>query len=178
MSDKPEGQLSLTLTSSSADSRARTSQSPDGGRDSTAPARASRTNTCAWSPSSSPDSWSSRTSTRDGADGCPNCGAACGPDGMPACRFDCPPLKLARPIGAFDASLLGGELLPTPTAARYGSGQNGDPRDGRGRYAQKGKPSLYTRAARGLLPDGGRGPLHPRFVEWMMGLPQGWTDVD
>jgi hypothetical protein len=35
-------------------------------------------------------------------------------------------------------------LWPTPTAQAYGSGQNGDPGDGRGSFAQKGKPSLWT----------------------------------
>lgn len=42
-------------------------------------------------------------------------------------------------------------LLPTPTAARFGTSNNGDPGDGRGAYAQKGKPSLSTLAQRGSI---------------------------
>jgi hypothetical protein len=163
---------------------------------------------------------------------------------MPACLFECQPLTLAPPIAAFYAS-----LLPTSTAATYGTGQNGDPRDGRGSYAQKGKKSLDSLVRHGELPppdwvslmreterktmptptatdanesgvagnwtkESGRhsgttltdfiqrmpptprardwkgdgkdclpsalgvgGKLHPRFVEWMMGFPLGWTDV-
>ncbi len=37
-----------------------------------------------------------------------------------------------------------GSAWPTPTAARYGSGQNGSPHDHRESFAQKGKPSLDT----------------------------------
>ena len=113
-------------------------------------------------------------------------------------------------------------LLPTPTAASYGSSGNGDPGDGRTQYAHKGTPSLETMAARAMLPTptagdakasgsrrhegssahpgvsltdvvvhgrsvngsqhGARGKsdrrLSPRFVEWMMGFPQGWTELD
>jgi DNA (cytosine-5)-methyltransferase 1 len=84
-------------------------------------------------------------------------------------------------------------LLPTPTA---------EPFDGRDAYATKGKASLETLASRGLLPtptvkgnhaeprETGRsgtglatavaaaGPLSPRFVEWLMGFPDGWTDCE
>lgn len=35
---------------------------------------------------------------------------------------------------------------PTVTAARYGTGNNGDPGDGRGTYRTAGKPSLWTLA--------------------------------
>lgn len=38
-------------------------------------------------------------------------------------------------------------LFPTPTATRYGTSNNGDPHDGRGEYATKGKPSLDSLAA-------------------------------
>lgn len=152
MSKTPDGQLSLPLISSSGASPARISQSPEAAPASRARARASRMSSSAWSTSCNPVSSSSRTSIRDGSGGCPSCGAASTPEGMPACRFDCQPLKLEHPIAVFDVSLLGGELLPPPTAARYGSGQNGDPGDGRGSFAQKGKPSLHTMAARGLLP--------------------------
>lgn len=39
-------------------------------------------------------------------------------------------------------------LFPTASAARYGSSNNGDPHDGRGEYATKGKPSLDSLARR------------------------------
>lgn len=68
-------------------------------------------------------------------------------------------------------------LLPTPTASRYGSSQNGCPGDGRTQYKGKGKPSLWTMAARGTLPGHPVGPLDPRYMEWMLGFPDLWTDV-
>ncbi|MFI5298254.1 MAG: hypothetical protein ACHREM_09170 [Polyangiales bacterium] len=74
-------------------------------------------------------------------------------------------------------SALGASLLPTPTASRYGSSQNGDPHDGRAQYAGKGKPSLWTMAARGDLPGHPRGALSPIYLEWMMGFPPGWTSL-
>lgn len=83
-------------------------------------------------------------------------------------------------------------LLPTPTASRYGSNRGGSA----GRSGKE-RASLETLARRGLLPtptvkgnhnraglsarsgDGLAtavgGSLHPRFVEWMMGLPPDWT---
>lgn len=253
MSAKPE-QIPFPLSTSSAGaSPARTSARP-------VPDVASLVRAPAWRGSSSassarwprPSSWS-RTPGTAGGDGCPNCGAPCGPEGTPACRFSCPPARLARPIvehGCFSSpgdaglptptcgyakrsgsrtkpgskahpgytltdsvcrgqgpgassSVLRGPL-PTPTASRYGTRNNGDPRDGRGSYRTAGSPSLDTMAARGQLPGplptpmardwrSGRasaethaknsrplsevagGHLHPRFVEWMMGLAQGWT---
>lgn len=92
----------------------------------------------------------------------------------------------------------GASSLPTPTAQRYGSSVNGSLSS---RPAARA-PSLWTLARKGLLPtptcgDAKRsgkasaetlaknsrplsevagGHLHPRFVEWMMGLVQDWTD--
>ena len=68
-------------------------------------------------------------------------------------------------------------LLPTPTAESYGTSQNGNPGDGRTEYRGRGKPSLWTMAKTGLLPDGMTGNLHPRLVEWMQGFSPGWTDL-
>lgn len=68
--------------------------------------------------------------------------------------------------------------LPTPTAASYGSSNNGNPGDHREEYATKGKPSLWTMAERGDLPGHPRGPLSPEWVEWAMGFPEGWTVPD
>lgn len=46
----------------------------------------------------------------------------------------------------------GSSLLPTPSASEYGTSGNGDPGDGRGEYAHRGTPSLYTMARHGMLP--------------------------
>lgn len=77
-------------------------------------------------------------------------------------------------------------LWPTPSATRYGSNRGGAAgRVGKERF------SLDTMAKRGLLPtpsardwksgkasEGGPGGLlSPRFVEWMMGFPIGWTSL-
>ena len=69
-------------------------------------------------------------------------------------------------------------LLPTPNATPYGTGNNGNPHDYRTEYATKGKPSLWTMARRGLLPNHEAGPLAPRYVEWMIGFPDNWTKID
>ncbi len=57
-------------------------------------------------------------------------------------------------------------LLSTRTASRYGSPNNGT-REGVTPYATKGKPSLDAIAG---------GSLCPRWCEWFMGFPDGWTD--
>lgn len=72
----------------------------------------------------------------------------------------------------------GSSLLPTPNATPYGTGNNGNPHDHRTEYATKGKPSLWTMARRGMLPNHDAGPLAPRYVEWMMGFPDHWTKID
>jgi DNA (cytosine-5)-methyltransferase 1 len=62
--------------------------------------------------------------------------------------------------------------FPTPTASRYGTGGNGDPGDGRGKYAHAGSPSLDQIAVR----EGGT--LNPSWVEALMGFPLGWTILE
>lgn len=62
-------------------------------------------------------------------------------------------------------------LLPTLTAGHYGTSNNGDPGGGRGVYAKRGKPSLFT-----LAKERG-GKLNPQWCEWFMGFPLGWTDI-
>lgn len=57
--------------------------------------------------------------------------------------------------------------LPTPTANSYGSNQGG----GSGRVG-KVRPSLWSLAAQ----SGGK--LNPRFTEFMMGWPIGWTSSE
>tara|TARA_R110000868_G_scaffold80912_1_gene229427 strand:+ start:756 stop:977 length:222 start_codon:yes stop_codon:yes gene_type:complete len=62
-------------------------------------------------------------------------------------------------------------MYPTPTASRYGSGQNGCPHDGREAFAGKGAPSLDS------LARTWGGTLNPAWVEALMGFPVGWTVV-
>jgi hypothetical protein len=57
-------------------------------------------------------------------------------------------------------------LLPTPTA--HLSKEGGFPAE-----ATRNTPTLTWQAT-----GGDAGPLHPQFVEWMMGFPAGWTDLD
>lgn len=63
-------------------------------------------------------------------------------------------------------------LWPTPTAAQGGGDRTG---------ARKGTGSLnYTvRKAHSqkTFPDTARGSLNPDWVEWLMGVPTGWTDL-
>lgn len=78
-----------------------------------------------------------------------------------------------RPKSEPPTSEKGGfSLLPTPSAARYGSSNNGDPHDSRKTYRLKGKPSLWT------LAKNSGGTLAPQFVEWMMGLPSRWSVLE
>ena len=72
-----------------------------------------------------------------------------------------------------------GLLLPTPTASRYGSRNNGQRGDGT-TYKTAGSLSLRAMAYRGLWPTGEppRGKLNPPWVEWLMGWPIGWTDLE
>ncbi len=94
-----------------------------------------------------------------------------------------PPLPTAARLG----------LLPTPAASRSGNNQGG----AAGRVGPI-RESLDSAARKGLLPtptvnynragltdrsgDGLAtvigGPLSPRFVEWLMGFPDGWTDCE
>ena len=66
----------------------------------------------------------------------------------------------------------GSSLLPTPTASRYGTSNNGCPGDGRKVYKLKGKASLW-----GLAKQNG-GKLNPIYIEWMMGYPRHWSDLE
>lgn len=97
-----------------------------------------------------------KTSTTPGADGCPSCDAACTSEGIPACRFECEPLMLERPIPEPEHG-----WLPTPTASSYGSCRGG----GAGRVG-KWRPSLHALGIR-----------HPEDWERMMGYPIGWTST-
>lgn len=98
--------------------------------------------------------WLSRTRTTPGGDGCPSCGATCGPTGMPLCAFECEPQKLALDMSAPVHS-----LLPTPTASAYGSCRGG----GAGRVGK------WRKSLQGL------GIVHPEIWERLMGFPTGHT---
>lgn len=96
----------------------------------------------------------SKTSITPGASGCPSCGASSTASGLPACHFECEPMKLA-PSTREPAS----SLLPTPTASAYGSCRGG----GAGRVG-KWRHSLLSLGIR-----------HPEDWERMMNFPIGHT---
>lgn len=108
-------------------------------------------------------------------------------------------LSRGRPLSeVIDGAIRG--LLPTPLARDVGrGGWHEEDQD-----VRRGRPlsEVMARATRGLLPtptvkgnyaeprETGRsgyglatkaassGPLSPRFVEWLMGFPDGWTDCE
>ena len=172
MSGPSEKQTSLPLTSSAGVFRARIFPLREEGGGCEGNAAGSGTNSPGSSASSARVSSSSRTSRTGEHDGCPRCGLNCTTSGT-ATRLISSPRAMSAPL----TDAIGASLLPTPTASRYGSSQNGDPHDGRDQYAGKGKPSLWTMATRGELPGHPRGPLSPLYLEWMMGFPPGYTDV-
>lgn len=190
--------FSVPSVSCAEGSPARTCHRQAEGPVSLASAPGSGTNSGASSKRSRRRSSSSKTSQAVPGVGCPTCGETCtcwATEPVPS-RFL--PSTSARPITADECSC----LLPTPTASNYGSSNNGCPGDGRQEYATKGTLSLRGMARRGLLPTPtvngnysvkGRwdrngssgdglgtavvpGPLSPRFVEWLMGFPDDWTD--
>ena len=198
--------ISHLSTLSAEDSPARTSRRPALAKDFPVRAAVWRSNSSASSTKCSLDWLLLKIPGTVGGRGCPNCGAPCGPEDMPRCRFECAPVMLARPISERDVfssptdyHLASGDrqalgLYPTPTAQTYGSQRA---------LTGAARPSLDTMARRGMLPtpvarDGqcrksgpgaekrnslplserAGGRLHPRFVEWMMGFPDGWTEID
>lgn len=58
-------------------------------------------------------------------------------------RSRCQQVLSGPPTGAAGSSWSRGEY-PTPSASRSGSSNNGNPHDGRGQYATRGRPSLET----------------------------------
>jgi len=110
---------------------------------------------------------------------------------MLAFRSRCQQVMSALLTSEEESSWSQEELLPTLSAAGYGTGNNGT-RDGETEFNLKGKPSLETMAKRGLLPtltidgkNGGRdlpgtlgGHLNPEWCLWFMGFPAVWLDVD
>jgi len=185
------------LISSAADSRVRTYPAPARVAVSPASAPGSGASTGASSRKSARASSLSRTSRAGRSSGslpCAPTSKASATEPVPS-RFL--PQTSARPIfdGASSSS-----LLPTPTASSYGSnrgganGRTGPVRLSLSALAKSGSLSLFatpTMKANQLSPamrkwPGCRawqlvhppGPLHPHFVEWLMGFPHDWTDVE
>jgi len=73
-----------------------------------------------------------------------------------------PLADLEHPTSAKD-----GSVLPTPSAHEH-------------KYRLKGNSQasncLEAQARTGRLANGVKGRLSPQFVEWMMGIPIGWTE--
>jgi hypothetical protein len=84
--------------------------------------------------------------------------------------------KIAGGGGEFhkQAMAVGETIWPTPAATPYGSSQNGI----NGKGGENERPSANTpgleKMAQATTPE--KAKLNPRFVEWLMGLPLGWTD--
>lgn len=74
----------------------------------------------------------------------------------------------------------GRRLLPTPDASGHKYRLKGNSQQSKSLQAL----ALTGRLSRGYLDatmqerSGATGRLNPRFVEWMMGFPPGWTEVD
>lgn len=147
MSEKWE-QLTLVQSISSAEaSRAKTCPAQERARALLAHAQASGLNLPGSSKSCILSGSSSKTSPADLAGGSTRSALTWDSSGMKRYRSRCQLLLSALLTGAAESS-----LLPTPSASRYGTGQNGCPGDGRAQFAGKGKPSLYTMASHGTLP--------------------------
>lgn len=68
-------------------------------------------------------------------------------------------------------SVTGFSLLPTPTASVYTSNKS------LGLNA-KVRFSLSSLSKQDVLPGHYVGLLDPRYIEWMMGFPAGWTEIE
>jgi hypothetical protein len=176
MSDESGQQNSLPLISSAADSPVRMSPSRERALASRARARASGTSSGASSANSGPASSSSRTSRVANVDGCPTCATTCSLSATVRLPPTCLPSTLGRPNVEHECSWLpitkvaarAGQripklrLYPSPTV----KGDHNHP--GAGYRSGYGLATV-------VAPDG---PLNPRFVEWLMGFPDGWTDCE
>lgn len=125
------------------------------------------------------------------------------PKGGLMLRGECFPLERSEPHTSERGS---SSLLPTPTASRYGRNKGGANPDGKERpsldtLARDGliptptaTDAFSSRSAKYSTDSGRHGGrtltdyacgeatgtdlrLNPAFVEWMMGLPTGWTDL-
>lgn len=127
---------------------------------------------CAYPKKSSPRSFSLRTSPRSGREVRTWLAKNWPKEGMIVDGW----LHPLRTLGLATKGVDGFVLLPTPTASDFGTSGNGV-RKGK----QKQRASLGTMARRGRWIDGHTcrpGLLNPRWIEWLMGLPDGWTDLE
>lgn len=155
MSDESQRQQSLfpSSTSCAAGSPAKTSASQATAQaSSTEPAPDCGENSDESSKRSDPSQSSSRTSPGSERRGSKSSSGILPARGMMLRGTFSPLPTSARLTLDVECGSPRGEMLPTPTASSYGSSQNGDPGDGRGRFAQAGKPSLETLAKMGKLP--------------------------
>lgn len=136
-----------TLTLFAADSPVKTSRARASAAGSADSARGSGTTSRASSNKSRRGSWSSKTSPADKKHGCRTFGMGCTCSAIERAPWGLAPETWERPTCESGSS-----LLPTPTAASYGTSLNGNPRDGRTSFRGKGKPSLETMARHGLWP--------------------------
>lgn len=100
--------------------------------------------------------WLKTWTVPHGSDGCPSCGATCTGEGIPACQFGCEPVSLVPRSPVLEYS------LPRPTAT-----------------ANQLSPSMRKHPSCKRLQSlvGTGGQPHPGVWEWLMGFPEGWTDL-
>lgn len=123
------------------DSPVRTCPQPESVPVLTEPGPASGVNSSGSLANSSPEASLLKTSTTHGGNGCPNCGAPCGRQGMPLCRFACAPAILGPGINEVESS-----SWPTLTHQSYGSNRGGA--NGRTGPIRPSLPTLIRRDAR------------------------------
>ena len=87
---------------------------------------------------------------------------------------------VTMPNGKRGQSLIGaarGQRWPTPAARDYRSGKGSKPRDGHALNLPEAVSNRYS--DREYPPnETGVGTLNPNWVEWLMGFPVGWTDLE
>lgn len=172
--------------SSQADSRARISPLPDAERGSQVSAPACGETTRASSTKYNLDLSSLKTSARSARAGsmksCPT---------LPRSGSMRNGIVSERPTQTRPIDESVSSFWPTPTAAQYGSSQNGiNGKGGEFERPSAGTLSLFSLARQGKLPRGPRDraetgtdscdcarSLSPLFVEALMGWPEGWTST-
>jgi len=163
MSEKSEQLTLFPPTSFAGATRARTSRAQEKARDLVASARVSGLSLPGSSVSSGQRGLSLKMWPAVRSDGSTRYVLTWAGEVMQSFRSRC-----RRLMSAHRTEESGFSLLPTPSATSYGSSNNGNPGDGRGEYATKGKPSLWTMAAQGLLPTPTETANHlsPDSMKW------------
>lgn len=189
MSEKQEPTTLSRSMSSVGASPAKTSASPERAQDSTEPDRDCGQNTRASFASLDPDTSSWRTSQRclvggwvEFSETWPRAGTM-----RRGTVYQLPP---SAPLTAVTGSF----WLPTPTASAFTQNKSASPGaairlslHGMARKAMwptptkegnRNRASYGGKSGDGLSTAVGPGPLNPNWVEWLMGFPVGWTDLD